>query len=154
MTAEALIMRTDRELVEDFYKSIIEGDMDLYSSVIHDDFELSMPVRDGVLSGTYAGKHRLVGEVFPYVIAQIDNDNFTFCKTYKIMSQDTSCTVAICEAEGLAASGERYDQIYAHFFSCRDGQIIRLIEFSDTGLADRALWGNVPKLKADTKFTY
>lgn len=148
------MMRTDRELVEDFYKSIIEGDMDLYSSVIHDDFELSMPVRDGVLSGTYAGKARLVGEVFPHVVAQLDNDNFTFCKNFKIMSQDDNCTVAICEAEGLAASGERYDQIYAHFFNCKDGQIVRLIEFSDTGLADRALWKDVPKLKPDSEFTY
>ena len=148
------MMRTDRELVEDFYKSIIEGDMDLYSSVIHDDFELSMPVRDGVLSGTYVGKARLVGEVFPHVVAQLDNDNFTFCKNFKIMSQDGNCTVAICEAEGLAVSAERYDQIYAHFFSCKDGQIVRLIEFSDTGLADRALWKDVPKLKPDSEFTY
>ena len=34
-----------------------------------------------------------------------------------------NCIVAICEAEGLSAKGDRYDQIYA--------------QFGDSGLVDR-----------------
>jgi len=36
-----------------------------------------------------------------------------------------NCIVAICEAEGLSAKGDRYDQIYA--------------QFGDSGLADRTI---------------
>ena len=57
-------MRKNIEIVNDFYKSIIEGDMDLYGSVIHDNVELCMPLANGVLSGTYVGKSRLIEEVF------------------------------------------------------------------------------------------
>ncbi|MDB9953203.1 hypothetical protein OAD57_07450 [Porticoccaceae bacterium] len=151
---KATKMRSNKKIVEDFYHSIVAGDMDLYSSVIHENIELSMPVREGVLTGTYRGKARLVGEVFPHVVSQLDNDNFVFCKQFKIMSEDANCIVAICEAEGQAANGERYDQIYAHFFNFQDGQISRLIEFSDTGLADRTIWKGVAPIAPDAEFVY
>jgi ketosteroid isomerase-like protein len=147
-------MRKNIEIVNDFYKSIIEGDMELYGSVIHDNVELSMPLANGVLSGTYVGKSRLIEEVFPYVASQLDVENFTFCKRFKVMSEDSSCIVVICEAEGLTNSGKRYDQIYAHFFNFQDSQIIRLIEFHDSGLANRTIWENVQPLKSDAEFSY
>lgn len=147
-------MRTNLKLVEDFYKSIVEGDLDLYASVIHDDVVLSIPLRSGVLRGDYAGKARLVSEVFPHVVAQVDVDNFSFCKRYKIMSADSNCIVAICEAEGTARSGKRYDQIYAHLFNFKDGQISKLIEFCDSGLANRTIWENVAPLQPDAEFSY
>ena len=51
-----------------------------------------------------------------------------------------NCIVAIFEAEGLSAKGDRYDQIYAHFFNFQDSQISRLIKFGVSGLADRTIW--------------
>ena len=58
------------------------------------------------------------------------------------MCEDENWIVVICEAEGTSISGERYDQTYAHLFSFQDEKIRRLIEFQDTALADRALWGS------------
>ena len=147
-------MRTNKKLVEDFYHSIVVVDMDLYASVIHENIELSIPLSQGVLTGTYQGKSRLVGEVFPYVVSQLDLESFVFCKKFKIMSEDDNCIVAICEAEGLSAKGDRYDQIYAHFFNFKDGQISRLIEFGDSGLADRTIWQGVAPLTPDAEFVY
>ena len=147
-------MDDKRTIVSNFYKSIIEGDMSLYSSIIHDEIELSMPIRKGVLTGTYKGKKRLVEEIFPLVVSCLDGKNFTFCKTFKIMSADEHCVVAICEAEGLASGGDRYDQVYAHFFKFKGGQITQLIEFQDSSLADKALWGNTPALEPDYGFVY
>jgi ketosteroid isomerase-like protein len=95
-----------------------------------------------------------VGEVFPYVVSQLYLDSFVFCKKFKIMSEDDNCIVAICEAEGLSAKGDRYDQIYAHFFNFKDGQISRLIEFGDSGLADRTIWQEVAPLIPDAEFSY
>jgi ketosteroid isomerase-like protein len=125
-------MDTNREIVANFYKSIVEGDMNLYGSLIHDDVELCMPFVEGVLSGTYFG----------------------FCKNYKIMSADEKCVATIFEAEGVTKNGERYDQIYAHFFKFKAGQIIQLIEFNDSSLADRVLWKDTPRLNSDSEFTY
>ena len=36
-------MTTPRELVNSFYESIIKGDMELYQSIIHDEYEVSVP---------------------------------------------------------------------------------------------------------------
>jgi len=147
-------MDTNREIVANFYKSIVEGDMDLYGSLIHDDVELCMPFVEGVLSGTYFGKARLVQEIFPTVVSRLDVEKFTFCKNYKIMSADEKCVATIFEAEGVTKNGERYDQIYAHFFKFKASQIIQLIEFNDSSLADRVLWKDTPRLNSDSEFTY
>ena len=147
-------MNLNERIVNDFYKSIMEGDMDLYSSLIHEKIELALPIRKGTLSGTYYGKTRLVEEIFPLVVSRLDMDNFTFCQKFKIMSADEKCVVAICEAQGLASSRKRYDQIYAHFFKFKEGRIIKLIEFQDSSLADAALWGSTPALEPDAPFSY
>jgi len=81
-------------------------------------------------------------------------DNFTFCKRFKIMSSNEHCVAAICEAGGLASSGEPYDQIYAHFFKFEDEKIIKLIEFQDSSLADRSLWRGVAYLEPDSQFSF
>ena len=134
-------MTTPRELVNSFYESIIKGDMELYQSIIHDEYEVSVPANKGVLSGTY-GREKVLNEVFPTVVGKLNLEDFTFCKNFKIMCEDENWIVVICEAEGTSISGERYDQTYAHLFSFQDEKIRRLIEFQDTALADRALWGN------------
>ena len=76
-------MNLNERIVNDFYKSIIGGDMDLYSSLIHEKIELALPIRKGTLSGTYYGKTRLVEEIFPLVVSRLDMDNFTFCQKFK-----------------------------------------------------------------------
>ena len=147
-------MNGNKRIVTDFYKSIMEGNMDLYSSLIHEEIELSLPIRKGILTGTYFGKARLIEEIFPLVVSRLDTENFSFCKEFKIMSADETCVVAICEAEGLASSGQRYDQIYAHFFKFKEEKIIKLIEFQDSSLAEAVLWENTPALKPDAPFSY
>ena len=147
-------MTTPRELVNSFYESIIKGDMELYQSIIHDEYEVSVPANRGVLSGTY-GREKVLNEVFPTVVGKLNLEDFTFCKNFKIMCEDENWIVVICEAEGTSISGERYDQTYAHLFSFQDEKIRRLIEFQDTALADRALWGNdTPFVEPDSPFTY
>ena len=142
-----------RDLVRNFYEAIIKGDMNLYQSLIHVDYHVCVACNKGVLSGTY-DRETVLNVVFPLVVGKLDSDNFTFCKRFKIMCEDENCIVAICEAEGMSTSGERYDQIYAHFFSFQDGKILRLIEFQDTALAERALWSNTSHLKPDKAFSY
>ena len=44
---------------------------------------------------------------------------------------------------------------FLDLFSFKDEKIKRLIEFQDTALADRALWGNdTPFVEPDKPFTY
>ena len=146
-------MSNSRELVESFYKAITEGDMELYQSIIHDNYEVSLPVKTGVLHGVYS-KEKVLTEVFPLVVSKLNLENFTFCKNWKIVCADENCIVVICEAEGEAVNGERYDQIYAHLFSFEDNKIRKLIEFQDTALADRALWVDTPPLENSAPFIY
>jgi len=57
--------------------------------------------------------------------------------------------VAMAQNNGLALTGERYDQIYIHIFKVRDGQIRAIIECFDSALANLALWGASAALVPD-----
>ena len=69
-------MTTPRELVNSFYESIIKGDMELYQSIIHDEYEVSVPANKGVLSGTY-GREKVLNEVFPTVVSKLNPVSYT-----------------------------------------------------------------------------
>jgi ketosteroid isomerase-like protein len=58
--------------------------------------------------------------------------------------------VAMAQNNGVALTGERYDQTYVHIFKVRDGQIRALIECFDSALANKALWGGCDAVIPDT----
>jgi ketosteroid isomerase-like protein len=58
--------------------------------------------------------------------------------------------VAMAQNNGLALTGERYDQTYVHIFKVRDGQVLALIECFDSALANKALWDGCDAVIPDT----
>ena len=137
-------------VVNAFYEAIRTGDSSVLDSLIADRFCLICPTRDHVLSGVYEGKQRFFEDVTPHVFGCANPDEITFCDEHQVVVDAGEIVVAMAQNNGLARTGERYDQMYLHIFKIRDGQIQALIECFDTALANRALWGNSVYLESDS----
>jgi ketosteroid isomerase-like protein len=127
-------------IVDQFYEAIRTGDTALLNRVIAEDFCLICPTQDHVLSGIYEGKQRFFEEVTPLVFGCVNPKEITFCADHQVVFDGGEVVVAIAQNDGVALTGERYDQIYVHIFKVRDAQIRAIIECFDSALANRALW--------------
>ena len=137
-------------IVDQFYKAIRTGDTALLDSVIADDFCLICPTQDHVLSGIYEGKQRFFEEVTPVVFGCVDPEEITFCAEHRVVFDGGEVVVAMAQNNGVALTGERYDQTYVHIFKVRDGQIWAIIECFDSALANKALWDGCNAVIPDT----
>ena len=127
-------------IVDQFYEAIRTGDTALLNRVIAEDFCLICPIQDHVLSGIYEGKQRFFEEVTPLVFSCVNPEEITFCADHQLVFDGGEVVVAMAQNNGVALTGERYDQIYVHIFKVRDAQIRAIIECFDSALANRALW--------------
>ena len=137
-------------IVDQFYKAIRTGDTALLDSVIADDFCLICPTQDHVLSGIYEGKQRFFEDVTPAVFGRVNPEEITFCAEHQVVFDGGELVVAMAQNNGIALTGERYDQTYVHIFKARDGQIRALIECFDSALANKTLWDGCDAVIPDT----
>ena len=137
-------------IVDQFYKAIRTGDTALLDSVIADDFCLICPTQDHVLSGIYEGKQRFFEDVTPAVFGRVNPEQIIFCADHQVVFDGGEVVMAMAQNNGIALTGERYDQTYAHIFKVRDGQIRALIECFDSALANKALWDGCDAVIPDT----
>lgn len=137
------------KVVDRFYEAIRTGDTSTLDAVIADNFCLICPTQNHVLSGIYEGKRRFFEEVMPHVFGCVNQADISFCREHRVIVEAREVVVAMAQNEGLALTGERYDQTYLHIFKIRDGQIHALIEGFDTALANLALWGGREPLVPD-----
>ena len=138
-------------IVDHFYEAIRTGDTPSLHSLIAEDFCLICPTQDHVLSGIYEGKQRFFEEVTAVVFGCVDPEEITFCAEHRVVFDGGEVVVAMAQNNGVALTGERYDQTYVHIFKVRDGQIHALIECFDSALANRALWGGCDAVIPDTR---
>ena len=137
-------------IVDHFYEAIRTGDTPSLHSLIAEDFCLICPTQDHVLSGIYEGKQRFFEEVTPVVFGCVDPEEITFCAEHRVVFDGGEVVVAMAQNNGVALTGERYDQTYVHIFKVRDGQIHALIECFDSALANKALWDGCDAVIPDT----
>ena len=136
-------------IVDQFYEAIRTGDTTLLDRVIAEDFCLICPTQNHVLSGIYEGKQRFFEEVTPLVFGCVNPEEITFCADHRVVFDGGEVVVAMAQNNGVALTGERYDQIYVHIFKVRDGQVRAIIECFDSALANRSLWGSSNVLVPD-----
>ena len=136
-------------IVDQFYEAIRTGDTPSLHSLIAEEFCLICPTQNHVLSGIYEGKQRFFEDGTPAVFGRVNPEEITFCADYRVVVDGGEVVVAMAKNNGVALTGERYDQTYVHIFKVRDGQIRALIECFDSALANRALWGASDALVPD-----
>ena len=70
-----------------FYTSISNGNIEIIENLLSDDFELIVPMEEGVLSGQYKGKNRFLEDILPLVFSCVDSKEIVFCKNFKIINE-------------------------------------------------------------------
>lgn len=130
-----------RQVVDQFYDAVRTGNVRALEALIAEDFCLICPGQNNVLSGVYQGKNRFFEDVLPHVFGCVNPEEISFCAEHQIVADAGEVVVAVAQNDGVALTGNRYDQIYLHIFKIREGQIVALIEGFDTALANHALWG-------------
>jgi ketosteroid isomerase-like protein len=142
-----------RQIVDQFYDAVRTGNVPALEALIAADFSLICPAQNNVLSGVYRGKNRFFEDVLPHVFGCVNPEEISFCAEHQIVAEAGEVVVALAQNDGVALSGNRYDQIYLHIFKIREGQIVALIEGFDTALANHALWGASDPLIPDEAAT-
>ncbi len=142
-----------RQIVDQFYDAVRTGNVRALEALIAADFSLICPAQNNVLSGVYQGKNRFFEDVLPHVFGCVNPEEISFCAQHQIVAEAGEVVVAVAQNDGVALTGNRYDQIYLHIFKIREGQIVALIEGFDTALANHALWGASDPLIPDEAAT-
>ena len=136
-----------------FYTSISNGNIEIIENLLSDDFELIVPMEEGVLSGQYKGKNRFLEDILPLVFSCVDSKEIVFCKNFKIINSFNNTIISMAQNDGIALNGKPYNQIYLHIMTIEEGKIIRLIEAFDSSLANSSLWGDSKQLIPDEDFS-
>jgi len=128
---------TNKQVVRDFFNALSNGDSARFRAVVHKDAAWTI-IGDTPVSKTYRGIDAIegfLGTVFKLI--------------------DTSAGVRVDIVE-LIAEGEKvvarvqgtikglygpYNNTYCHVFTVRGGQVLEDIEYLDTLLIERALYG-------------
>ena len=146
-------MSQNRDIAEKFYTSITNGEIQVIENLLSDDFELIVPMENGILSGYYKGKKRFMEDVLPLVFSCVNPEEIVFCKNFKIINSFNNTIISMAQNDGIALSGKPYNQIYLHIMTIEKGKITRLIESFDSALANNSLWGDSKKLIPDELFS-
>jgi len=142
-----------KDIAEKFYTSITNGEIEVIEDLISDDFELIVPMENGILSGYYKGKKRFMEDVLPLVFSCVNPEEIVFCKNFKIINSFNNTIISMAQNDGIALSGKPYNQIYLHIMTIEKRKITRLIESFDSALANDSLWGDSKKLIPDELFS-
>ena len=142
-----------KDITEKFYTSISNGEIEVIDNLLSNEFELIVPMENGVLSGHYKGKKRFMEDVLPLVFSCVNPEEIVFCKDFKIINSFNDTVIAMTQNNGIALSGKPYNQIYLHILTIEEGKIIRLIEVFDSSLANDSLWGDSKQLIPDEHFS-
>ena len=146
-------MSQNRDITEKFYTSITNGEIQVIENLLSDDFELIVPMENGILSGHYKGKKRFMEDVLPLVFSCVNPEKIVFCKDFRIINSFNDTIISMAQNDGVALSGKSYNQIYLHIITIKEGKISRLIETFDSALANNSLWGDSKKLIPDELFS-
>ena len=146
-------MNQIKDIAEKFYTSISNGDIEVIESLLSIEFELIVPMENGVLSGHYKGKKRFMEDVLPLVFSCVNPEEIIFCKDFKIINSFNNTIISMAQNDGITLNGKPYNQIYLHIMTIEEGKIIRLIEAFDSSLANNSLWGDSQQLIPDKDFS-
>ena len=67
-----------KDIAEKFYTSITNGEIEVIEDLISDDFELIVPMENGILSGYYKGKKRFMEDVLPLVFSCVNPEAVSY----------------------------------------------------------------------------
>lgn len=125
----------NKQIIRDIYAAMENGDQTLFGQHVSPDYVWRFPSK-ATWSHRFEGqdqiRSRLLGPLFSL---------FSGPYTAKVINLVAEGDTVVAEIEGHAPlkTGEIYDNQYCMLFKFRDGKIVEVVEYCDTGLEERKL---------------
>ena len=129
-----------RQLIEDYYAASAAGDRDRLQGLLAEDVEWiptkTVPAKPQtgrrIVSSIASGKGREM---------MFDMSTFTLTRHRTLVDGDTAVVQQAISAK--TTDGKQYDNEYCWVYTCKDGQIAKMVEYVDTLHASRVFgWGS------------
>ncbi len=128
----------NKQVIRDFFAALSSGDMPRVRALLDPKVAWTI-IGDTPVSQTFHGidgfENGLIGNVFK----QIKPEAGVHVEILELIAEDDKVVV---RAQGtIQGLFEPYNNTYCHVFTLRDGRIVADIEYLDTLLIERALYG-------------
>jgi ketosteroid isomerase-like protein len=118
-----------RKLIENYYATLPTGDREKLGALFSEDVEWYPPetAQLGPFKGRASVAAELAGDT-PKKLFSMRTFKLTVHKT--VVDGDTAVVQQAISAQ--TRDGKQYDNEYCWVYTCRDGQIARIVEYADT----------------------
>jgi ketosteroid isomerase-like protein len=120
----------NREVMETAFTEAARGNGAAFRDAMADDIRWTVP---GTMrcSGTYAGKEKVLTELFRPVMAQL-SENYSYRATRFVADGDI--VVVQIEGNNTTKAGKPYNNSYCYVCRMEDGKMKEVVEYLDTKL--------------------
>jgi ketosteroid isomerase-like protein len=129
---------TNKRIIRDFFAALSRGDAQAAYELLHDDITWTI-IGDTPVSKTFRGAKAFEEELMGSVFQQIDPDAGIRVDVIELIAEGDK---VVARAQGtIQGRYGPYNNTYCHVFTVRDGKIVEDIEYLDTLLIERSLYG-------------
>ena len=131
-------IESNKQVVRDFFTALSAGDAARVRELLHADVAWTI-IGDTPLSQTFRGHDGVEKGLLATVGTLIDTSAGVRVEVIEMIAEGDK---VVCRAQGTVKGNHGpYNNTYCHVFTVRDGQIVENIEYLDTLLIERALYG-------------
>jgi uncharacterized protein (TIGR02246 family) len=119
-----------RRLIEEYYATLPTGDREKLASLFTEDVEWLPP--ESAPFGAFKGREAVTAELggdTPKRIFQMRTFRLT---VHRILADGDTAVVQQAISARTRDGDKQYDNEYCWVYTCRDGQIARIVEYADT----------------------
>ncbi len=128
----------NKQVVRDFFAALSGGNMDRVRELLHKEITWTI-IGDTPVSKTFRGHAGVENELLGPVFKQIDASAGAAVEIIELIAEGNK---VVCRGQGKATGlYGPYNNTYCHVFTVRDGQIVEDVEYLDTLLIERSLYG-------------
>ena len=128
----------NKQVIRDFFAALTGGDMAGAMALCHDDVAWTI-IGDTPVSKTFHGPRGVEDELMGEVFKVVDVDAGLSVEILELIAEGDK---VVARAQGtITGNHGPYNNTYCHVFTVRDGKIVEDIEYLDTVLIERALYG-------------
>ena len=131
-------IESNKQIIRDFFAALSNGDSSRLRELMHTDIAWTL-IGNTPLSQIYRGHAGVEKGLLAAVGKVIDARAGVGLAIIEMIAEGDK---VVCRAQGTVTGKHGpYNNTYCHVFTVRDGQIVEDIEYLDTALIERALYG-------------
>ncbi len=131
-------VETNKQTVRDFFAALSGGDLAGALALCHDDVVWTI-IGETPVSKTFTGTKAVEDELMGEVLKVIDVNAGIQVDIVELIAEGDK---VVARAQGtITGNHGPYNNTYCHVFTLRDGKIAEDVEYLDTALIHRSLYG-------------